>query len=122
MAESLRSDLGGSLRAFFRLSGDDEGDESELGTAASFTVTLIGKYELALAEWGKDPDDLLDNWTDERFEWFWNARNKRMIAGIKAMKAGAEISDGSSETASTRVSDMDLFSMMGIQPQSAGRA
>lgn len=31
-----------------------------------------------LSEWHLSPDDILENWTDERLDVFWTKRNERM--------------------------------------------
>lgn len=31
-----------------------------------------------LAEWHLSPDDILENWTEERLDLFWRKRNKRL--------------------------------------------
>jgi hypothetical protein len=107
--------MAGSFRAFFSLTGDDSGDAEITG----FSVSLIGKFELILAEWHQPPEYFLDNWTDEQFEAFWRARNQRIVATDKAI-ADARKPDGTSpqpQSANRRMSSQELFTMMGIKPQ-----
>ena len=71
-----------------------------------------------LAEWHLTPEYILENWTDELFELMWEKRNER-IRAINKLAAVPVSTDNHTEShePSKRVSDKELFSIMGIKPQ-----
>jgi len=62
------------------------------------------------------PEYILENWTDEQFESFWQARNSRILETDRAIQRASQPdrTPHFSPPPSRRVSDMELFSMMGI--------
>jgi hypothetical protein len=107
--------LAGGFPAFFSLAGDGAGDAE----VASFSVSLVGKFELVLAEWHLTPEYLLDNWTDEQFEAFWQSRNQRILAANRAVSDAVRPDGNSSQppVGNRIVSDQELFEQMGMKPQ-----
>ena len=97
--------MAGGVPAFFSVAGDDARDAE----GAGFPLSLIGKFELVLAEWHLTPEYLLDNWTDEQFDYFFDARNKRILETSRALKPKQETAP---TQADTRVSDTELFALM----------
>lgn len=76
-----------------------------------------------LAEWHVTPEYILDNWTDEQFQAFWDARNNRIRAINELVPAApAAPGRGAEDNRSRRVSDMELFAMMKINPSKSARA
>lgn len=61
-----------------------------------------------LAEWHLSPEYLLENWTDEQFEAFWQARNGRVLETARVLAPKAE----QPSTLNRRVSDAELLSFM----------
>ncbi len=76
-----------------------------------------------LAEWHLSPEYILENWTDMQIEAFWEARNRRILETSRAMRQpDREVDENLPHNApsiSRRVSDTELFSMMGIAPGQA---
>lgn len=71
-----------------------------------------------LVEWHLTPEYLLENWTDEQFEAFWQARNQRIVSIDRAIAKASKPNDaGSSSEVTRRVSDQELFQLMGMKPQ-----
>jgi hypothetical protein len=108
--------LGGSFRAFFRLTTDGDRD-AEIAGFSLDSDPLIRKFELALRYWGTTPEYLLENWTDEQFERFWTGFNENRAAEssvLSEIHGGAAASDNAPQARSKRVSDVELFQQMGI--------
>ena len=61
-----------------------------------------------LAEWHLTPEYLLENWTDEQFDAFWQARNSRIVETTRALKP----KEPEQRTKNKRVSDTELFAYM----------
>ena len=72
-----------------------------------------------LREWHLSPEYILDSWTDEQFESFWDARNENILNLDRAVNAISESPNYSPPAPSKRVSDRELFQMMGIKPAKA---
>jgi predicted transglutaminase-like cysteine proteinase len=96
--------MAGRVRPFF----SESGKHDEAAECTGFPVSLIGKFELVLAEWHLTPEYILDNWTDEQFEEFWQARNRRIVESERALRGKEEEPD----LPSARVSDAELFALM----------
>ena len=92
---------------FFGGNGANSGDGEGIG----FAVGLIGKLELVLSEWHQTPEYILENWTDEQFEAFWRARNRRIRETDRLLRPKSE---GLDSPESRQVSDVDIFAKMGI--------
>ena len=71
---------------------------------------------MILAEWHLTPEYLLENWTDEQFARFWDARNERMKFINQSAQRPADYED---QRDKVRVSDTQLFAMMGIKQAQA---
>ena len=74
-----------------------------------------------MAEWHLTPEYILENVTDEEFAMYWRKRNERVVAADRAVEklSDQDSAPQYSATASRRVSDVELFKMMGIRPAKA---
>ena len=126
----LSQGLGGGLHLFFSHGGDDDGSQA----GDCLTLSLIGKFELILSEWHLSPEYILEHWSDEQFDRFWDARNERFrqtSAVIDEQRNQAEPSTAGqgNQTIMSKLrndtknaNDQEFFASMGIGLQKAGRA
>ena len=104
--------MGGRVSSFFSLAGDG----ARTAEDASFSVTLAGKFELALREWHLTPEYILENWTDELFELMWEKRNERVTAEAEMIEhAHEEAQEGRMRSSRAKpMTDIELMHAAGI--------